>query len=305
MTMIKDIGRVTQRRLHQIGDRLQETMIAFRADRAQILSAALVYYGMLSVVPLLVMLAAIPGLLLRFSAAPRAAAGNILVFAEAAFGTEFRALVERSLDDLQRDSLIASLVAFGALLVGASLVFRHISRCFRFIWLGPEPSVTLGDVMRQSLRAKVLDRVVGFAMVLTVGIALLLATVASALIQLLQRALSFLPWLKEITGWVIAPAMSLGLSLTLFLLLFKFLPPVKMSWRDVWGPALLCTVGWKAAQEGLLLYIAIVGRSSSYGALSVLLALLFWFYANGMILFFCAELCKVSTQARSEKLALL
>jgi uncharacterized BrkB/YihY/UPF0761 family membrane protein len=43
-----------------------------------------------------------------------------------------------------------------------------------------------------------------------------------------------------------------------------------------------------------------VGRGSSYGALSVLLALLFWFYANGMILFFCAELCKVTTQGRRE-----
>ncbi|NTU79009.1 MAG: YihY/virulence factor BrkB family protein [Chloroflexales bacterium] len=299
MTTIDTMGRATRRRLRRLGERLQEALIAFRADRAQILSAALVYYGMLSVVPLLVMLAAIPGLLLRFSEAPRAA-GNILAFAEAAFGPEFRALVERSLDDLQRDSLSASLVAFGALLVGASLVFRHISRCFRFIWRGAEPSETLGAVMRQSLLVKVLDRVVGFAMVLAVGIALLLATVASALIQLLQRALSVLPWLEELTGWAIAPATSLGLSLALFLLLFKFLPPVKINWRDVWGPALLCTVGWQVAKEGLLLYIAIVGRSSSYGALSVLMALLFWFYANGMILFFCAELCKVSTQARVE-----
>lgn len=296
--MIDDIGRVTGRRLRQLGARLRATLIASRGDRVQILSAALVYYGMLSVVPLLVMLAAIPGLLLRFSAAPRAAAGNILAFAESAFGPDFRALVEHSLDELQRDSLIASLLAFGALLVGASLVFNHISRCFRFIWLGAEPSATLGDVMRQSLRATILDRAVGFVMVLGVGVALLLATVASALIQLLQRALSFLPWIEGLAGWALTPATSLGLSLALFLLLFKFLPPVKMQWRDVWGPALLCAVGWHVAKEGLLLYIAIVGRSGSYGALSVLMALLFWFYANGMILFFCAELCKVSTQAR-------
>jgi membrane protein len=293
---VESIRDTTGRLLRRVVGLIQETTLAFRADRAQVMSAALVYYGALSVVPLLVMLAAVPGLLLRFSATPQAVAGDILGFAETAFGPEFRALLERSLNDLQRDSLIASLIAFGALLFAASLIFRHISRCFRFIWQGVSAAENLGDVMRHSMLAKLIDRVIGFVMVLALGIVVLVSTVISALIPLLQRLFSFLPWFDDFASWVVTPATGFGLIMVFFLLMYKFLPPVKMGWRDVWVPALLCALGWELAKQVLVIYISVVGGSSSYGAMSVLMALLVWFYYNGMILFFCAELCKVHAQ---------
>ncbi|NTU80983.1 MAG: YihY/virulence factor BrkB family protein [Chloroflexales bacterium] len=287
--------RHVAQRLRQVIGRLQATLLAFRNDRAQIFSAALVYYGALSVVPLLVMIMAVPGLLLRFSDAPRAVTGDILQFAEAAFGPEFRALLERSLADLQRDSLIATLVALGAMLFGASLVFRHISRCFRYIWQATDDqAATVGDAVRKSMLAKLIDRFVGFIMVLALSAVLVVSTLVAAIIPLLQRILSFVPLISDLAGWAVGPVTSLSLSMGCFLLLFKYLPPRPMRWRDVWLGALLSTLGWELAKQVLVVYILVIGTRSSYAALSVLMAVLFWFYANGSILFFCAELCKVT-----------
>lgn len=284
--------------LRQLSTRLQQTLLAFRADRAEILSAALVYYGVLSVVPLLVMVAAVPGLLLRFSDAPRALAADILQLADAAFGPEFRALLERSLVDLQRDSLVASLVALGVLLFGASLIFRHISRCFRIIWQGVDDTATLGAALRSSMLAKLMDRVVGFLMVLGLSAALVISTIVGMIIPLLQRVFWFAPLISDLAVWAVGPVTSLGVSMLFFLMTFKYLPPVSMRWQHVWPGALLCALGWELAKRGLLIYILVVGGSSSYGAMSVLIAVLFWFYANAMILFFCAELCKVMSRGQ-------
>jgi membrane protein len=280
-------------------DRIQATILAFRSDKANIYAAGLAYYGAISIVPLLVMLIAVPGLVLRFSDTPQAVAADILGAAEITFGPSFRAFLEQALNDLQRESLAATLIAVGGLLFSSSLVFRYISRCFRFIW---NPSAAdaenMSEAMRKTMVAKVLDRLIGVVMALVLSAALVVSVVLGTLASVIQRLLDVFPLLAEFTSWAIGPATTIALSTFVFLLLFKFVPPVPMHWRDVWPSALICALGWEIGKQALLFYIISVGSRSSYAAITVILAVLFWLNANGLVLFFCAELCKVTARER-------
>ncbi len=287
------------RGFRQVSRRLQAAALAFRNDGGPVLSAALVYFGMVSMVPLLIMLMAVPGLLLRFLDVPQAIADDVLGFAERIFGDQFRAFLEQAVADLQRDSLIASLIALGALLFSASLIFRFISLSFRRIWKPLDhQAASMSEAMRKTATEKAVDRLVGFLMALGVSLVLVLSVILSTVVPLVLRLLGRIPFLGDLAGWMLPPALTLVTSLVIFLLLFKYVPPVPMRWGDVWLGALLGAVGWEASKQALQLYILIVGTRSSYGALSVLMAMLFWFNANGRILFFCAELCKVTAMER-------
>jgi len=82
------------RRFRQVSRRIQAAALAFRNDGGPVLSAALVYFGMASMVPLLIMLMAVPGLLLRFLDVSQAITADVLGFAERTFGEQFRAFLE-------------------------------------------------------------------------------------------------------------------------------------------------------------------------------------------------------------------
>ncbi len=122
------------------------------------LSAALVYFGMVSMVPLLIMLMAVPGLLLRFLDVSQAITADVLGFAERTFGEQFRAFLEQAVADLQRDSLIVTLIALGALLFSAALIFRFISLSFRRIWKPLDhQAASMREAMRKTATEKAVD----------------------------------------------------------------------------------------------------------------------------------------------------
>lgn len=286
--------------VNRINRRIQATMLAFRSDKANIYAAGLAYYGAISIVPLLVMLIAVPGLVLRFAATPQTITADILGVAEVTFGPNFRAFLEQALIDLQRESLVATLIAVGGLLFSSSLVFRYISRCFRFIWNpSAADAATVSEAMRKTMVAKLLDRLIGVVMALVLSAALVVSVVLGTLASLVQRLLDVFPLLAELTGWAIGPATTLGLTTLIFLLLFKYVPPVRTYWPDIWPGAVICALGWEIGKQVLLFYIVTIGSRNSYAAITVILAVLFWLNANGLLLFFCAELCKVTAQERN------
>jgi membrane protein len=95
-------------------------------------------------------------------------------------------------------------------------------------------------------------------------------------------------------GWLLAVPSTFLIVILTFALLFKFLPPVRLRWRDVWLAALLCAVGWIIVTEVLLLYTLVAGdRLGAYGAVGGLLMLMLWMNTVSQMLFYGAELCKV------------
>ena len=104
-----------------------------------------------------------------------------------------------------------------------------------------------------------------------------------------------LPLAAAIPAWLLALPGSLTIVCLTFALLFTFLPPVRLPWRHVWLAVLLCTVAWIVGAEILVLFGALFGRGpTASGAVGGLFVVMLWLNKVGQLLFYGAELCKVS-----------
>jgi len=131
-------------------------------------------------------------------------------------------------------------------------------------------------------------------MVLGGGGLLLIALTLIVAAERLNRLLDRLALHSHTTGWFVTTLSSLIITAITFALLFKFLPPIVIRWRDVWLATLLCSLAWVAAGEFLALYGFFFEKNpNAYGAIGGLLAVLLWMNIVSQVLFFGGELCKV------------
>jgi membrane protein len=150
------------------------------------------------------------------------------------------------------------------------------------------------------VRETILERVIASVMVLGGGGLLLIALGLLLAANRLNRLLDSLALHGQTTGWFITTAGSLIITAITFALLFKFLPPIVLRWRDVWLATLLCSIACVAAGEFLALYGFFFEKNpSAYGAIAGLFAVLLWMNVVSQVLFFGGELCKVTAAGSS------
>jgi membrane protein len=285
-------GEAIVQRGHGFVRLLGAAWVEYERDRAGYLAVAMIYYAIVSMIPLLLLLLAALGLLLRFSATAADAQQQTLLGIEASFGAELRATITRLLNGLAQGSIIATVISLGGLFLAASVLFRHLRLSFRAIW-NYEPPLVSGPI-RVVVWTTILERVIAFVMVLAGGGLLLIALVLITAIQWLDRLLSDVPLVSHRTEWLLTAVSSLIIATITFACLFRVLPPIAIRWRHVWLAALLCAVSWVVASELLALYGVFFGNSrNAYGALGALLAVMLWMNIVSKVLFFGAELCKV------------
>jgi membrane protein len=269
---------------------IKQTVAEWREDKASRLGAGLAYYTTLSLAPLLVVVIAVAGLV--FGA--EAARGQIVAQFADAIGPEAAELIESALVKAageQGTGILATIIGIVTLLLGATGVFGHLQDALNTIWeVAPRPG--------RGLRAILRKRVVAFTMVLAVGFVLLVAQVLSAGIAAVNT------WLG---GWLPVPgivlqAVSLIVSFAavtfLFALIFKYVPDVRIAWRDVWIGAAVTALLFAVGKELIALYLATSSVGSAYGAAGTLLAVLVWIYYAAQILFLGAEFTQVYATQR-------
>jgi membrane protein len=267
---------------------LHAAWVEYERDHARYLAVAMVYYALVSMIPLLLLLLAALGLLLRFTAIAADARQQVLAGIEGRFGPELSATVVGLLQTLQRESIVATVISLAGLLLAASVLFRHLRWSFRAIWKYDPPLVS--GSMRAVVWTSMRDKAISFAVVLAGGGLLLAALVLIAVTQWLAGLSVFGPR----AGWVLSAATSATLMGITFACMFRFLPPVPLRWRDVWPATLLCVVSWMVASELLALYGVVFGDGpSASGALGAVLAIMLYMNIVSQVLFFGAELCKV------------
>lgn len=271
---------------------LSEAWQEYERDRARYLATAMIYYALVSLIPLLLLLLSVLGLLLRFSTFAGYVQQQVLGGIEASLGTQMRVLIEQLLETLQRDSITGSLIGLVGLLLTASVLFRHLRLSFRAIWRH-EPTLVSGP-MRVAVWATLLEQIKAFGLMLVGGAMLIIALILIAMAQWVNSLLNVLPLLSRVTGWMLTAFSPIVLAILTFALLFKYLPPVALRLRDVRLATLLCAVAWWVAGEFMTLYGTFFGGSrSAYGALGGLLVVMLWMNVLSQVLFFGAELCKV------------
>jgi membrane protein len=277
---------------HSLANLLRTAGIEYENDRAGYFAVAMIYYALVSMIPIFLLLMAALGLLLRFSPIALEAQQHVLMRIEASFGPQLPLTIEQLLNAIKRDSIIATLISVGGTLLAASVLFKHLRLAFRAIWKHKPPLVA--GSMSAVVRETILERVIASVMVLGGGGLLLIALGLLVATKRVNRLLDSLALHGQTTGWFVTTLSSLIITAITFALLLKFLPPIAIRWRDVWLATLLCSFTCVAAGEVLSLYRLFFEKNpNAYGAIGALLAVLLWMNLVSQVLFFGGELCKV------------
>ncbi|MCG2584443.1 YihY/virulence factor BrkB family protein [Massilia sp. TS11] len=250
------------------------------AHRAASKGAALAYYTLFSMAPVLVLVIAIAGLFYG----KQAAQGELLHQLTTLLGPQAAQTIQLVLAGARDEASgrLATLIASGLLIFGATTVFAELKDSLDEIWELPRAADS-------GLLAAILTRLQAFSIVLALGFLLLVSLVISAGLAVLERVLTGV-WQEAavLLGWVASGSSFLVIA-ALFAVIYKTLPRAHLSWRDVtigaFGTAALFVLG----KFAIGLYVGNSGVANSFGAAGSLIALLLWVYYSAQIFFLGAE----------------
>ena len=260
---------------------IKESVKAWNDDYAPSMGAALAYYTLFSVAPLLIIVIAVAGLVFGQDAAQ----GAIFAQLQGLIGDEGATAIEGLVKSANKPatSTIATIVGVVTLIVGATTVFGELQSDLDRIWKAPAAPKASG------LWRLVRTRVLSFGLVLGMGFVLLVSLVLSATLAALGNLyggwFENFEWLLHIVNFIVSFAVITGL----FAMIYKILPRVPISWHDVWigsaATALLFAVG----KFAIGLYLGKSGVVSGFGAAGSLVLLLLWVYYSAQIFLMGAE----------------
>jgi membrane protein len=261
---------------------VRETFSRWSSDAAPRMAAALSYYAAFSIAPLLILAISIAGLVLGHDAAQ----GRIVEQIGGLVGTKSAAAIQDMLQAANRPSkgIVLTIVGIVSLIAGATGVLSELKSGLNTIWRTREPS---------DVKEVVKKNAIFLVMILGIGFLLTVSLVLSAALAGLGRFLSGLLPASELILHSIDLFLSAGIVAVLFAAMYRFLPNVRVEWRDVWVGAAVTSLLFNLGKLGLGLYIGKSAVASSYGAAGSILVLLLWVYYSGLIFYFGAEFTKV------------
>ncbi|MDP3071453.1 MAG: YihY/virulence factor BrkB family protein [Opitutaceae bacterium] len=253
----------------------------WKDDNAFKHSAAVSFYTLFSLAPITIIAVGIASLVFGKEAATRQFSDQMGQLV----GPASAELIQNTMEagDVEDEGWLATAIGVVLLLVGATTVFGQLQDSLNAIW-----SVT-AKPSRSGWIVMLAQRLLSFAMVLVVGFLLLTSLVlTTAFTAAVSLAGGWIPAETTVLRGVDFVA-SLALITTLFALLFKVLPDVKIRWREVWFPAFLTAILFNIGRFLIALYLGHSTIVSTYGAAGSLVALLIWIYYSCTILFYGVE----------------
>ena len=267
---------------------LKDTVREWREDGANRLAAALAYYTTFSLAPLLVLIIAIAGL----AGGREAAQTQTMAQVEDLLGAEGREFVEGMIESASQPEtgLAATLIGAVTLLFGALGVFGELQNSLNTIWeVKPKPAKGVLD----GIKRFVFRRLLSFTMVLGIGFLLLASLVLSAAMSAFGEYIGTRWPLADFWLALINFLVSFFVVTFLFAMIFKFLPEIKIAWKDVWLGAAVTSVLFSLGKFLIGLYLGRSEVGNTFGAAGSLAILLIWIYYSAQILFFGAEFTQV------------
>lgn len=273
-----------QIRIKTIFQLLREAFQEWQQDKASLLAAALAYYTVFSITPLLVIAIAIAGAVFG----QEAARGEILAQINSLVGTQGAQAIETALANANQPQLssAASIISIVILLIGASGVFAQLQEALNTVW--NVQAKTNGGIW-----LFIRKRLLSFGMVLAIGFLLLVSLILSAMLSGISKLeINILPGFTSL--WQLLNfAISFGFITLLFALIYKYLPDVKIRWKDVWIGAAITALLFTFGKFLIGLYLGRGSLGSAYGAAGSLIVFLAWVFYSAQILLFGAEFTQV------------
>jgi membrane protein len=263
---------------------IKESFKEWRKDGALDLGAALAYYTIFSLAPLLLIVIGVAGLVWGREAVQ----GQLVAQLQGLVGPQGGQAIQTIVANAGKhgSGVLATIIGVVTILFGATGVFVQLQNALNRVWsVEAKPGAGIWSFIR--------TRLISFGMVLGIGFLLLVSLILSAAVAAVNTwATGLMPALEVLTQ-VLTFLVSFAITTVLFAMIYKFLPDVEIAWRDVWigavATALLFTVG------KLLIgfYLAKSSVASTYGAAGSLVILLLWIYYSSQILFLGAEFTEV------------
>lgn len=272
---------------------LAETFRQWGRDRVPLLAAALSFYTLLSLAPLILVSITVAAAIFGEEAARGQVYGEI----QRTIGPEAAEAVAQLVQGARTAHIesLSAAIGIGAMILGASAVFAQLHSALNAIW--GVHHVHEAETRRQAWLlaawAWIRRRILSFVLVFGAGVLLILSLVASSTIR---AAVDFV---ESITPLQIAAVqisdilVSLILTTVLFAAIFKFVPDAVVRWRDVWMGAVVTSVLFNFGKYAISYYLAASAIGSIFGAAGSLVAILIWVYYACQIVFFGAELTQV------------
>ncbi len=257
-------------------------------------AGALAFYTLFSLAPIVIIAVTVIGVVLG----EEAAQGQIVAQFSDIMGAEAAAVVERAVSQsrIEESGLLPSILGIGALLLGATTVFGQMQYSLNSIW-----GVTASPD-RNGLFLLAKNRLFSLMVVLSIGFVLLVSLLFGvALRAVLNFTAEFLPFVELLLGSA-EFIVSLAMIALLFATIFKVLPDVILSWKDVMAGALVTAILFSLGRYGIAAYLAYTATASAYGAAGSMVIILLWVYYSSLILLYGAAFTRVHLLARGKSI---
>ncbi|WP_292446446.1 YihY/virulence factor BrkB family protein [Methylibium sp.] len=255
--------------------------VSWQEDYAPSMGAALAYYTMFSIAPLLLIAISVAGLVFGTDAAR----GEVFEQLEGLMGATGAKAVEGLLQSVNQPTTgtLATVIGSGVLVIGATTVFGELQTSLDRIWRAPARAESSG--LWNLLRTRLLS----FGMILCIGFLLMVSLVASAGLAALGKW-----WTPLFAGWeitlnVVNFLISFSLITGVFALIYKLMPRVRVEWRDVWVGAAVTAMLFTIGKLLIGLYIGKSGVASAFGAAASIVVVMVWVYYSAQIFLMGAE----------------
>lgn len=263
-------------------------------DRASSKGAALAFYTLFSIAPILVLAIALAG----YFFGAEAAEGELVTQLRGLIGQNGAEAVQAMIAAAQdkESGLLSTLVATVLLIIGATTVFAELKISLDELW-------EVRAEAESGLLAMIRTRLLSFGIVLVLGFLLMVSLVVSAVLGVLQNYIGSLWGFSTQLFCVISWLFSFFVIAFLFAVIYKMLPSIPLSWRDVWIGS-LATAGLFILGKSLIgIYLGNSEVTSSFGAAGSVIALMLWVYYSTQVFFLGAEFTRIYAQRFGSKKA--
>jgi membrane protein len=270
--------------LKTLTDLLRQAGAAWFSDNAPRLGAALAFYTLFSLAPVLIVAVSVAG----FVFGEKAAQGEIVRQFQGLMGMQGATAIETIIQSTNRPALgvFATMLGLLAILVGASGAFNELQDALNTIWKVDSSAKSFWAASRR-------QRLFSLGLVLATGFLLLTSLVVTACLSAAEKVLSNLLPVPVVLLESMNAVLSFCMIAILFALIFKFIPDTNIPWRDVRMGAAVTSILFTVGKVIIGYYLGHSALTSAYGAAASLVIFLIWIYYSTLILLFGAELTHV------------
>jgi membrane protein len=264
---------------------IKDTFKSFSGNDTATYGAALSYYTVFSLAPVLVIIIAVAGLVFGHDAV----SGKIFDQAQGMLGAKPAAQLQEMIKATNQPgkNIIATIISGVLLIVGATTIMNQLQVSLNNIW-GVKPKPKLG------LIKYVRDRILSFVFIIAVGFLLLVSlALDAALVALTHYMMSMLPDYSVYLFRAMSFVLSLIVIGALFTMMFKYLPDANIKWGDVWVGGVVTALLFTIGKYLIGLYLGQANVASTFGAAGSVIIIFVWVYYSSQILFLGAEFTKV------------